>query len=748
MPKVAQVIIMAKKKSDDMCTSLAGDLGGEVLNNLPPVKFFVDTGNLALNYICSGRFLGGGFPGGKIIEMYGPESSGKSLWGMNVMRGTQAIGGICVYLDCENALNSEFAANASHVDLSQIVRFTPDCLEAAFHKIYNVIRIVREKDKERPIVFVYDSISVSPSERELRETTVSENPTATEWKQKVGAKDQPGERAKIVNKELRKLESLLEKNNATILIINQIRMKIGVMFGCFFYHSKVLLANGEWMSIGKIVNNKLPLEVMSFNLKNKKFEPKKIVDWHCNGDLESDEFFLKIKMRRGFDNAFGYMMVTPNHQIYRKDEKGTLEDSAGNLKVGDKVLSIQPYFLTDEQLQLVYGSILGDGCLKRKTPFSNPRLALGHSWRQRNYLKFKANILKGLHGKLIQRREKHKIYIDSKPLYELTRLMSYKSGLIPQEVIDNLDVLGLAIWYLDDGSYGGYHEKYGKGKSCIYCKKFKNRKELLKVFQSKFGLNPVLKENGFFFNTDDTYKLHNLICRFVPKSMEYKIHPHFHGLFDFVPMPFEFRYEESTCEVVAIEKLRQNIESKRKFDLTIEDNATYVVGGAVVHNSPETTTTGEALKFYAGLRLRTSTQKKIENKKLGTVIGVNLKIKNNKNRFCEPFKEAEGVQLFFKQGVNPLSGLLTCLEQAERIEKVGGMYQVKEPFAGGQEIKFRGSKARNDVDAELLFKCPALIDAKNEQEVKDYLSMFGDAISQTLSDDTEEKEVARTDFDD
>jgi len=380
-----------QKKNDDLFAELAEDFGGEVLNAIPPVKFFVDTGNLALNYICSGKFMGGGVPAGKIIELYGPESSGKSLWGMNILRGTQAIGGIPVHLDCENAVNSEFAAKASHIDLSKIVRFAPDCLEAVFAKIFNIIRKVREKDTERPLVFVYDSIAVSPSERELRETTVSENPTPTEWKQKVGSKEQPGERAKIINRELRKLEALLEKNNATLVVMNQTRKKIGVFMG-----------------------------------------------------------------------------------------------------------------------------------------------------------------------------------------------------------------------------------------------------------------------------------------------------------------------------------------------------------------SDETTTSGEALKFYAGLRLRTSTQKKIDNKKLGTLIGVNLKIKNVKNRIFRPFAEVEGVQLYFEKGVNPLSGLLTCLEQAERIEKVSnGVYKVLEPWAAGQEIKFRGSKARNDVDAETLLKCPALIDAKDEQEVKDYLALFGEAIDQGMSEDVEEIDVER-----
>ncbi len=124
---------------------------------------------------------------------------------------------------------------------------------------------------------------------------------------------------------------------------------------------------------------------------------------------------------------------------------------------------------------------------------------------------------------------------------------------------------------------------------------------------------------------------------------------------------------------------------------------------------------------------------------MGTAQGINLKVRNIKNRCTAPFLEAEGVQLFWKDGVNPLSGLLTSLIQSGRIDKAGnGVYKVLEPWAAGAEIKFRASKARNDVDAETLYKCPALVDAKDEQELRDYISIFGSAIGQSANEENEE----------
>lgn len=110
--------------------------------------------------------------------------------------------------------------------------------------------------------------------------------------------------------------------------------------------------------------------------------------------------------------------------------------------------------------------------------------------------------------------------------------------------------------------------------------------------------------------------------------------------------------------------------------------------------------------------------------------------------------EAEGIQLFYAKGVNPLSGLLGVLEQIERVEAVGkGTYKVKEPWANGQEVVFKATKSANMVEAEVLYKCPSLVDAKDEQQVRDYLSVFGEAIEQSNSDDSVEKDINNEWFD-
>jgi recombination protein RecA len=226
---------MAKKKAaasaeidDDFFEELAVETAGDVLDQIDSVRYFVDTGSLALNYICSGRFITGGIPGGKLTEIYGPNSSSKSLLGANILFGCQRMKGIPVLEDCENSANKEFIKQASHCDLKKIVRHTPQSLEQVFAKMYKVIEFIRsKKGTDAPIVIVYDSIGVSPSERELREVQLPENYTKEQFKKIVGGNEQPGERAKICSREFRKLNTVMEKHNATVVILNQTRAKIG-----------------------------------------------------------------------------------------------------------------------------------------------------------------------------------------------------------------------------------------------------------------------------------------------------------------------------------------------------------------------------------------------------------------------------------------------------------------------------------------------------------------------------------------
>lgn len=231
---------MAKKKNGSSFASRIATLtGGDTLNDLGTIKGHIDSGNLAYNYACSGKFIGGGIPRGRITEIYGPSSSGKSLIAANILHGCQMLGGHLVLLDAENAANSEFMERVSRIDLSKIVCYGPqkiETLEKCFRMMHVVTKNIRDLEKEdgldpKPITIVYDSIASSPCERELRETNLPFDYTPGDWKKIVGRNEQPGERAKICSAEFRKLTPMVAENDVALVVLNQTREKIGVLYG-------------------------------------------------------------------------------------------------------------------------------------------------------------------------------------------------------------------------------------------------------------------------------------------------------------------------------------------------------------------------------------------------------------------------------------------------------------------------------------------------------------------------------------
>jgi RecA/RadA recombinase len=219
----------AKKNDDSILEDILASTGGETLRNAGVVPYYVNTGNLAINYACSGKFINGGFPGGRIIEAYGPEASGKSFLGYCFLGSIQKQGGIAVLLDCERSSGSEFAERCGHVDPDKLLTYDPVTLQQVEKKIIAVVKAIRAKYPKKPIGIVWDSIGVNPTEREFSETELPEN--ATKAQIDAVGNERPGERAKFANKILRSLNPFLNDNDATLYVINQVRKKIGVIYG-------------------------------------------------------------------------------------------------------------------------------------------------------------------------------------------------------------------------------------------------------------------------------------------------------------------------------------------------------------------------------------------------------------------------------------------------------------------------------------------------------------------------------------
>jgi recombination protein RecA len=174
---------------------------GEVVDDIQVVS----TGSLGLD-IALGV---GGLPRGRVIEIYGPESSGKTTLTLQVIAEMQKQGGTCAFVDAEHALDSQYAQKLG-VNLQDLLISQPDTGEQALEVVDSLVR------SGAVDLVVVDSVAALTPKAEL-EGDMGDS--------------LPGLQARLMSQALRKLTASIKKTNCTVIFINQIRMKIGVMFG-------------------------------------------------------------------------------------------------------------------------------------------------------------------------------------------------------------------------------------------------------------------------------------------------------------------------------------------------------------------------------------------------------------------------------------------------------------------------------------------------------------------------------------
>ena len=165
----------------------------------------IPTGSIGLDYA-----LGiGGIPRGRIIEIYGPESSGKTTLALHVVASAQKEGGIAAFVDAEHALDPDYAKKLG-VNVKELLVSQPDNGEQALEITESLVR------SGKIDVVVVDSVAALTPKDEIEGD--------------MGA-HHVGKQARLMSQALRKLTAIVAKSKTTVIFINQIRMKIGVMFG-------------------------------------------------------------------------------------------------------------------------------------------------------------------------------------------------------------------------------------------------------------------------------------------------------------------------------------------------------------------------------------------------------------------------------------------------------------------------------------------------------------------------------------
>jgi recombination protein RecA len=176
------------------------------LGDAPKVDISViPTGSIGLD-IALGI---GGLPRGRIIEIFGPESSGKTTLALHVVAEAQKLGGVCAYIDAEHAMDPEYAKNIG-VKIQELLISQPDTGEQGLEITESLVR------SGKIDVIVIDSVAALTPKDEIEGDMGQQH---------------MGKQARLMSQALRKLTAIVHKSKTLVIFINQIRMQIGVMFG-------------------------------------------------------------------------------------------------------------------------------------------------------------------------------------------------------------------------------------------------------------------------------------------------------------------------------------------------------------------------------------------------------------------------------------------------------------------------------------------------------------------------------------
>ena len=274
------------------------------------IKEFISTGSTMLDLAISNR-PNGGIAVGRITELNGLESSGKSLIGAHLLRETQKKGGVAVYIDTETAVSEDFL-ECLGVNINNMLYLHLETVEDIFEAIEEIVTKVRESDKDRLVTILVDSLAAASTKVEL-EADFDKDGWATS-------------KAIVISKAMRKITQMIGRQRIALVFTNQLRVKLGAMFGDPYttsggkalpFHASTRIRLKNKGQIKDTKKNVIGMTILAQVIKNRLGPP-----------LRKAEFPLYFES--GVDDEGSWLQVLKEHKIVKVGGSWyTMEDHNG-----------------------------------------------------------------------------------------------------------------------------------------------------------------------------------------------------------------------------------------------------------------------------------------------------------------------------------------------------------------------------------------------------------------------------------
>ncbi len=291
----------------DLIKSLNKERGNRVAYNLSTdespthVRRWISTGSKQLDYIISNK-KDGGLPEGRIVEIFGPPSIGKSHIATQIARSTQQMGGIVVYIDTENATSIDNLKMLGVDITKRFVYVDTHCTEEVLSIAESTIIKAKAMDKDVPVTIIWDSVAATSPKAEL-----------------VGDYDKEsiGLQARAISKGMRKITGVIANEKVLMVCLNQIRTKVGVMYGdptttpggmAIPFHSSVRIKLGAGSQILNKDKEPIGINVSAKTIKNKVSAPFRTCNFeiHFGKGIKEHEQMFDLLRKHGSEEIDGY----------------------------------------------------------------------------------------------------------------------------------------------------------------------------------------------------------------------------------------------------------------------------------------------------------------------------------------------------------------------------------------------------------------------------------------------------------